>query len=359
MDTYFDRDFIETPEGFLFCVVGCVHPRDRVIAYLKYVPDSNGKWGSEGRRFRRTMQTYSVLQVLSNIEMLKQKYPQYVFNSRVLGIMMSAVPRWLVKRHFKPREQLSQLLVSSSRDELEQDIVDLVDKLSEDSKVDKSSFGITGSVLTDIHHEDFSDIDITVYGLSNSTKIKNAVLSNFNDSSSYVKPLADAVYSRTVARWRRNYGFSLEKAKWFAQRRWNRGIFRDRLFSIHPIPGAAEVKERYGDKLFYPSGIVEGEARVVDSTESVFLPSKYRLSITKIKPHFTFNIEEMVSYEGFYSGIFSVGDSIIFRGKLERVVDKNTRVVAWRILIGSIEAKGRDYILPNLDNHNPSIDEDR
>jgi predicted nucleotidyltransferase len=250
-------------------------------------------------------------------------------------------------------------LISSTKDELEHDAVDLVNRLSQDSKVDKSSFGITGSVLTDIHHSDFSDIDVTVYGLSNSTKIKNAVLSNFNDSSSHVKPLTDAVYSRTVARWRQNYGFSLEEASWFAQRRWNRGIFRDRLFSIHPIPGAEEVKERYGDKLFHPSGIVEGEALVVDSTESVFLPSKYRLNIIKIKPHLTFNIEEMVSYEGFYSGIFSVGDSVIFRGKLERVVDRNTREVTWRILIGSMEAKGRDYILPNLDNHNPSLDKDR
>ena len=359
MDTYFDRDFIETPEGFLFCVIGCVHPRDRVISYLKYVPDPEGKWGREERRFRRTMQTYSVPQVLSNVEMLKEKYPQYVFNSRVMSITMSAVPKRLVSRHYKPRERLSQLLMCNVRDELEQDVVALVNELSQESKVCKPSFGITGSVLTDTHHVDFSDIDITVYGLSNSTKIKNAILSKFDDSSSNFKPLTGVVYSRTVARWKQNYGLTSQEAGWFADRKWNRGIFRDRLFSLHPVPSAEEIKQKYGDSLFYPHRIVEGEALVIDSTESVFLPSLYRLNIVRIKPHFAFNIEDMVSYEGFYSGVFNVGDSVIFRGMLERVIDRDTRKETWRILIGSVEAKGRDYILPNLDNHNPRIVKDR
>ncbi|MCS7385528.1 MAG: hypothetical protein NDF55_02140 [archaeon GB-1867-005] len=33
-----DRDFIESKKGMLFCVVGNVHPKDRAISYLKYIP---------------------------------------------------------------------------------------------------------------------------------------------------------------------------------------------------------------------------------------------------------------------------------------------------------------------------------
>ena len=213
MDAYLDHDFIETPEGFLFCVVGCVHPKDRVLAYLKYVPDTSGKWGRGQRRFRRTMLTYSIPQVLGNIEMLKTSYPQYVFNSRILNITMSAVPRRLIKEHFKPRKRLRQLLLSSAKDDLEKDAVDLVDELSNESAVDRSSFGITGSVLTGIHNVNFSDIDITVYGLDNGTRVMNAVKSRFEDASSDIKPLHGALYSRTVKRWTQNYGFSIEEAK--------------------------------------------------------------------------------------------------------------------------------------------------
>src|SRR5947199_7270211 len=39
-----DRDFVETREGFFFCLVGYVHPPDRYLAYLKYTPAAAGKW---------------------------------------------------------------------------------------------------------------------------------------------------------------------------------------------------------------------------------------------------------------------------------------------------------------------------
>jgi len=37
-----DRDFVETAEGFFFCLVGYLHPPDRYTAYLKYTPAESG-----------------------------------------------------------------------------------------------------------------------------------------------------------------------------------------------------------------------------------------------------------------------------------------------------------------------------
>jgi len=39
-----DRDFIRTKEGFFWVVVGYTHPPNRIIAYLKYIPTTFGKW---------------------------------------------------------------------------------------------------------------------------------------------------------------------------------------------------------------------------------------------------------------------------------------------------------------------------
>ena len=39
-----DHDFIRTEENYLFCVIGYSHPEDRIISYLKYVPNITGKW---------------------------------------------------------------------------------------------------------------------------------------------------------------------------------------------------------------------------------------------------------------------------------------------------------------------------
>jgi len=38
-----DRDFVETLEGLLFCVVGYLHPPDKYTAYLKYSPAAEGR----------------------------------------------------------------------------------------------------------------------------------------------------------------------------------------------------------------------------------------------------------------------------------------------------------------------------
>lgn len=347
MRTYLDRDFLETPEGFLFCVVGCVHPRERVIAYLKYVPNRSGRWGRGGQRFRRTMEFYSVPQVLNNIEMLRAEFPQYVFRSRVMNIMMSAVPWRLIVHHYRPTDRLFELFSSPARDELEQDMVDFVQKLSCESGVDRRRFGVTGSVLTGIHQVSFSDMDITVYGLDNAIKVKNTLLREFGRSDSDIRLPQGEARERMLQHWMQRYGPSPAEVEWFARRRWNRGFFRGRAFSLLPIHHPSEVKEKYGDEVYYPERIAEGEARIVEDEGSFFLPCTYGLEDVDVDQDAS-DVKEIVSYEGFYSGVFQVGDTVHFKGKLERVVKRGSDRVARRILIGSPEAKGLDYIRPKL-----------
>ena len=65
MRRYRDRDYLQTSEGYFFCVVGPTHPKDRVIAYLKYVPEASGTWGRERRRFRRALRYYTIARALA------------------------------------------------------------------------------------------------------------------------------------------------------------------------------------------------------------------------------------------------------------------------------------------------------
>jgi predicted nucleotidyltransferase len=348
LNIYFDRDFLETPEGLLFCVVGCSHPRDRVIAYLKYAPSEDGKWGHNSRRFRRTMTVYSVPQVLNNVEMLRTELPQYVFRSRIMNILISAVPRRFIVRHYRPRERLSDLLTSQTRDALEEEVVDFVNKLSRDSGVDLRFFGVTGSILTRIHNASFSDMDITVYGLENNLKIKNTLLREYSKSDSDLKLPQGEKRDRMLRQWAQHYGLSPKEVQWFAERKWNRGIFKGRAFSLLSVHSLVEIKERYGDRAYYPVRIVEGVAKILDTKNSLFLPCTYGLKDVTIDVDNVPRIREIVSYDGFHSDIFQVDDTIRFRGKLEKVVEKGKHEIAWRILVGSPEAKGLDYIRPKV-----------
>ena len=86
-----DKDFVETEENLLFCVVGYLHPEDRFTAYLKYVPDLEGKWSRRGFRFSRVMPYYHVSQIEKTYDYLRINHPEYVFNCPMRKIAISSV----------------------------------------------------------------------------------------------------------------------------------------------------------------------------------------------------------------------------------------------------------------------------
>ncbi|RJS76470.1 hypothetical protein CW712_01525, partial [Candidatus Bathyarchaeota archaeon] len=60
----------------------------------------------------------------------------------------------------------------------------------------------------------------------------------------------------------------------------------------------------------------------------------------------TDDIREVASYEGLYGGISEEGGEILVYGKLEHVSDIRLGTEYHRVLVGSKEAGGKDYIKP-------------
>ncbi len=117
------------------------------------------------------------------------------------------------------------------------------------------------------------------------------------------------------------------------------------MFSIHPVKLEQEVAEKYGEKTYHPLGHATIRAVVYDNTDYLFLPSIYRVGETKIVegPHVN-DIVEVVSYESLYDSLAEVGESIAVRGKLERVEDRKSSREYHRVLVGSPEGKGMEYL---------------
>jgi predicted nucleotidyltransferase len=345
MKSFKDHEYVQTKEGLFFCVVGYTHPPDRVISYLKYVPSPRGKWGRGNRRFRRILSYYSVPSLLKTFQLLKGRYPQYLYDSHVFNIEMSAVPLNYVKAYYSPREKLNRLFEASKLDSLQQKVVELVSLLSEESGVPANLFGITGSMLIDIHRSDFSDIDLTIHGLENSQALREALLCLLRKRGTPIKRLS----GKTLEIWCKNksalHPITVEEAKGFYKRKWNRGLYKGKQFSIHPIKLDEEVTEKYGDRVFIPQGIVEARATVSDTTDAMFLPSTYSVEeVTVMTGPRVIDIREVATYEGLYADLAKVGEKIIVKGKLEKVLDKRTSEEYHRILVGSPEAAGTDFI---------------
>jgi hypothetical protein len=320
-----DRDFVETVEGLFFCVVGYLHPADRYTAYLKYVPEPGGKWRRGDVSYARVIPFYHVSQVEGTYGFLEAEHPGYLFDCPVRNITVSSVPVENVKAYYRPRERLKSIFEGGPRDDLEYKLVDLVTILSGLSGVDVGELGVTGSILTSSHSPEFSDMDLTVYGMEASKRLKRAIL-DMREEHNVIQPFS--VAKKELWSESRSGRFPLDFRAFmeFAERRWNYGIYSDTYFSIHPVRSDDEMAEAYGDNVYTQHGETEGVAVISDNEESIYLPAIYRVEQATAGEA---EITRIVSYESLFSDMFDTGDRVEYRGILEKVTGKDdySRVV--------------------------------
>lgn len=338
-----DRDFIRTTEGMLFCVTGYLHPPDKYTAYLKYSPAPVGKWRGGEVFYRREMSYYHVRKVSAIVEFLEQHYPHYVHYCPVRGIRFSMIPHQYVKEYYRPEDRLAGIL-AHPRDALEEELCDMVAEIAAHAGIGTEYLGITGSILLGIHDPRFSDIDLIVYGLENSRRLKAMIQEGRSERFRPVGEEERRAWSQNIAeRFPLTYG----QARYLADRRWRYGYFGRRYFSLHPTRRDEEIREGYGDHVYRDRGVVRIAATVVEASESMFLPAIYRLGDVTILeqevegPVGDIEIGEIVSYEGLYCEAADAGDEIEARGKLESVDER-----AFRLVVGTTRLQGGGYLCP-------------
>lgn len=338
-----DRDYVETIEGMFFTVVGNVHPISHVIAYLKYVPSPYGKWGRE-RKFERALPYYTVPMLLDTINYLKQHHPHYVTFFNELGVEMSAVPLNRVLKHYCPELRLQEM-IEKPKDQLEAMAIDLAQVVADEAGIRIEDLGVTGSLLIGIH-QPFSDIDLVVYGRESAMKVRDALLRLYKEPKRGIKELPKERFEELLERRQRFFYLSRREAEIICSRKWNRGFFKGKDFSIHPVKREDEVKEVFGEFVYKPIGLATIRGVVVDSSESIFMPSRW--FVEDVESISGLNVEgltELCSYEGLYIGVVHEGEEFEARGKVEAVYRRG-RLSHYRLLIGSPEARGQDYLKP-------------
>ncbi len=340
-----DRDYMRTKEGFFFCVVGPLHPPNRVISYLKYAPSRRGKWGRGKWRFRRALKDYTIPSLLETFRLLEKEHPHYLFYSPFYNVLMTAVPLEYIAKHYKPEEKLTQIMKARRPDLLQKKLRSFVSIVAERSGVPVESFGITGSLLISIHRLTVSDLDVTVYGYKNSLAVKRALMDAYAVKSSKINRFEKADLTRWIRNKTHIHPLTFDEASLVYQRKWNLGVFDGTKFSVHPVKTEDEVNEEYADRVYESIGSVTVGAVVHQNSDSMFLPAVYEVREAKvIKGPPATDIEEVVSYEGLYGDIAEVGETILVRGKLEQVTEKKSKRRHHRVLVGSPEGKGAEYI---------------
>jgi predicted nucleotidyltransferase len=332
-----EGDFIETLEGFIFDVKGFSHPPDRVIAYLRYVPDDSGSRVRLGVKYRK------VYRLKDREEFLRQNAPIYIFRSPVFNMEMQGVPLDRIKRVYNPQLKIKQLIAMGVKDRVEENALEFVKLLSVKSGIPVDGIGLSGSMLVGLHNEN-SDIDVIVYGRENSLKVYRALEELMNEHGK-VKPynfdeLAELYEFRS-----QDTSIPFKAFLKVEGGKKTQGKFMGRSFFIRFLHDWSEVCEEYGDKVYEPMGFCTIRAEVSDDSESIFTPCRYSVSNVQFLSNVKINpaeLREVYSFRGRFCEQAKTGDIIRVSGKLEKVTDLNGEY--WfRVVVGGDRG---DYIVP-------------
>ncbi|NVM28602.1 MAG: nucleotidyltransferase domain-containing protein [Candidatus Helarchaeota archaeon] len=330
-----DGDIILTKDHFIFYVFGYEHPSDKVIAYLKYVPKEietefrldwmNFEWDLGDLKFIRPQQLYSP-EIFKEIRrVFKEKYPYYLYRDLFIGKTVFVVPHDKIQEKFVPAVQLQELFNKSGPDPLEQEAIDLIQLLSQRSKVPLTGWGLHGSLSTGMHVKD-SDIDIAIYGAQNFIKVKKTVFTLSKEKKlAYLNEIKSDEY------------------------RMNKGLYKKRKFVFNGIRKKEEIKNLYGQCKFSAIRPLHFYCDVVNSLEGMFRPAIYEVEeyiptdddSLLVKTHWP---KQVVSMIGEFRDIAKKGDEIEVQGMLERVDEITGSESYYRVVVGS--GKGKEFIWP-------------
>ena len=329
-----DHDFLETADSWIFCVIGDIHPPGRFLSYLKYIPGT-GPWRKGGRSFSRVFSLYSMNEFKRMLEYLKEVKPELVKYDPVMGIEISSVPANLIQKHYNCLEGLRELFKRGPRDRLEELAIALVEEICDHGDLREDDFGITGSILLQMHHKK-SDIDLIVYGRREFWKVVK-ILDELGD-------LGVRSREHVLRKMLKRYPITLRDAMKLVDRMRCKGVYQGVGFSIHGVRKSEEISERYSDKIYRKIGLAHATLEVDDSSESCFNPAIYKVHGSAEIGGREYYVEQLMCYDLTFSAMFREGDRIEAYGKLESVVDRVHGKKFYSLLVGSVEAAGREYV---------------
>jgi len=321
-----DGDTFTTNDGFIFNVFGYQHPRDRVFAFLKYIPERHKKlfhidflestWTYKNKRVFRAERMYTAGNYQTFIETLRSSFPHYVYFCPFRGKELITAPFTSIKDVYVPSECLQHLLDLKKRDSLQEKTLELVNLFSKESSISLTDFGVHGSVALNMHKTS-SDIDLVVYGARNFRKLEQAI-----------ERLAEA---GTLS-----YKFNnrLDAARKF------KGKYLDRTFMYTAVRRPEEIDATYGQFKYTPINTVKFECTVKDDREAMFRPAIYM--IESYSPEDAVSVlpkgkipRQVVSMIGCYRNVARNGDKMKVSGMLECVEDLETGMCFHQVVVGT------------------------
>ncbi|MFQ5758682.1 MAG: hypothetical protein ACE5IF_03280 [Candidatus Bathyarchaeia archaeon] len=330
-----EGDFIEDLCGLILDVKGLIHPPDRIVAFPRFVPNLAGE------RKRANISYNKVYALSERFALLKEKFPQYLVYDPIFNEHLCEVPVKTVKNHYQPADRLRELRYGDRLDEVERQALRFVELLKENANVSWSKLGISGSILVRLHTK-ASDIDPIVYESESCYKVYSALRRMLLDRKNPLKPYSLKELKRLFDFRSKDTLTHFEDFVRTDSRKVLQGKFMERDYFLRFVKDWNEIEEQYGKTRYTSQGYAKISAAIVDASEAIFTPCRYKIGDVKIlKGNVGNQIKEIVSFRGRFCEQARKGETVIAQGKVEKV-QKENKSEHFRLLLGN---KISDYMI--------------
>lgn len=344
------RDFIHTADDLYFASTNYLHPEDRIISFLRYIPDPEGDREKNGKRYRKvgSAEAYTYL---------RENHPDYLYFSDVTNVEMMGVPLDKVERIIKPEMRLLGLKDTFEKGgeiknpELIAKLMDVADFFHFMADIPYDHLGISGSILPDLQKSDVSDLDFVVYGLDNHRRAITA-FKEHRGKEVYIKEIDkyitvqgitddywDFVYNKRMS----DESLTKEEFRWYENRKANRGTINGTLFDILATRDYDEIEGAWGDTVYEPQGTSQIECDIVSALGAFDNPSLYTIDNVEILDGVDVPLTEVVSFTHTYAGEVIDGEHVIAEGKIEKVI-VNGEFDHYRLVVGTTREAIDEYL---------------
>jgi len=331
-----EGDLIKTKSNVIFDVKGTLHPKDKIIAFPRFIPQQ------EGTRKGKDANYGKVYSLGDRFKYLQENHPDLIVFDPVFGETLCEVPTEQIAEHYQPTEKLASLRTSKHLTALENKALQLATALKEKADIPWSNIGISGSIMAGLTTEK-SDIDPLVYGSENCKKAYIALQNFLQDANSQFKPYTKQELQTLFDFRSKDTHMSFEDFVSIESRKAFQGMFMGTDFFVRFVKDYDEIGEQYGDVCYKNSGYGKIVANIVDDIDALFTPCTYKLRDVqvvdgpKLEP-----ITEISSFRGRFCQQATVGETIEAQGKIELVTDNKSKTEHYRLILGN---KPADYMI--------------
>jgi predicted nucleotidyltransferase len=306
---YLPKDFIQTKQGLVFAVVSYQPHEGKVGCFLRYV--SNGD-------------AWEKIDTEQANQLLKQSYPEYLYQSTQFDAMFHAVAVNDIVEHHRPELRLQYVLQHEARDKIEHKLQQLIPILVRFG-VDCDFLGLTGSMLIN-QQRSTSDIDLVVFGREDFQKTRQAVKSAVLSGE-----LSDLDLTLMKDNFQRRAGeLSFDEFSWHEYRKYNKASIDGTKFDVGMVCLSSEIQQ--DEEQYQKQGMRTIITKVVDDLRAFDFPAVYLVD-DKLTP-------EVLSFTHTYVGQAKKGELIEVSG----AVECNIATGKCRLIVGSTREADGEYI---------------